>query len=80
MDCFSIIALVYMKTNIAIVGDNEHFHNEIDFPGSEGLDGIHENIQLQMTFSSSPSAMPDRRLPFPDLLYSCFERVYFCEI
>ena len=46
-----------MKTNIAIVGDNGHFHNEIDLPGSEGLEGIHENIQLQRTFSSSPSAM-----------------------
>ena len=46
-----------MKTNIAIVGVNGHFHNEIDFPGSEGLEGMHEYIQLQRTFLSSPSAM-----------------------
>ena len=35
---FSIIALVYMKTNIAFDGNNMHFLNEIDLAAAEGLD------------------------------------------
>ena len=40
VDNFSFIALVYMKTNIASVGNTGHFHNEIELVGSEKLESM----------------------------------------
>ena len=51
---FNIITLVYMKMNIASVGDTGHFHKEIDLAGSEGLEGMEVvNIKPRKTFSGS---------------------------
>ena len=54
---FNIIALDHMNKlkNIAFVGNSEHFDNEINLAGSEGLKGTKvDDIELQKFFSSSP--------------------------